>query len=146
MQTKLNISLCVKMKKLLLLSAALLLCSLAHSQEGEGTGRYAEFHLMPRMDFNPYFSSSNTGDASSGITLGNTSVYTLLEGAFSDNVSFTLCNHWAAVPYLTFEDTANLYGSTLYSNANNWLDVLTFDFNFGGWTFSLGKDSILTGG
>ena len=134
------------MKKLLLLSAALLLCSLAHSQEAEENGRYAEFQLIPRIDFNPYFTPGSSGEASSGFTLGNTSIYTLLEGAFSEHVSFTLSNHWVAVNTPGFQETADLYRSTLYSNTNNWLDVLTFDFSFGNWTFTLGKDAILTGG
>ena len=135
------------MKKLLLLSAALLLCSLAHSQEGEETGRYAELQLIPRVEYNPFFTFGDTGDGSSGFgsTFGNTSFYTLLEGAFSEHVSYTVSNHWVAFNS-SLQETAGLYTSTLYSNALNWLDVLTFDFNFGNWTFTLGKDCISTGG
>ncbi len=136
------------MKKLLLFSAAMLLCFLAHSQEAEESGRYAEFQLIPRADFNPYYGLGSSGDASSGFgyTFGNTSIYTLLEGAFSEHVSFTLSNHWVSANQPGWEETAGLYTSTFYSNTNNWLDVLTFDFSFGDWTFTLGKDSILTGG
>ena len=134
------------MKKLLLLSAALLLCSLAHSQEAEGTGRYAEFQFIPRTDFSPYFTPGKSGDGSSGYSFGNSSIYTHIEGAFSEHVSFTLSNHWLAVTRPGWEDTANLYTSTLYSNSNNWLDVLTFGFNFGDWTFTVGKDNVQAGG
>lgn len=128
------------MKKSLLLFAALLLCSLAHSQEAEGTGAYAEFQVIPRFEFNPYFTPGQTGDGSSGYTFGGSSIYTLVEGAFSDNVSFTLSNHWLST------SIADLYTSTLYSNANNWLDMLVFNFNFGDWTFTVGKDCIASGG
>lgn len=135
------------MKKLLLLSAALLLCSLAHSQEAEENGRYAEFQLIPRVEYNPYYTFGNAGDGSSGFgsTFGNTSFYTLLEGSFSEHVSYTVSNHWVAFTN-SIQETAGLYTSTLYSNALNWLDVLTFDFTFGDWTFTVGKDPIATGG
>lgn len=128
------------MKKLLLLFAATLPCFLAHSQEAEGTGRYAEFQVIPRLEFNPYFTPGQTGDGSSGYGFGNTSIYTLVEGAFSDNISFTLSNHWVSTTI------GDLYRNTLYSNANNWLDVLKFDFSVGDWTFTVGKDCIATGG
>ena len=128
------------MKKLLLFFAALLPCFLAHSQEAEGNGAYAEFQVIPRFEFNPYFTPGQTGDGSSGYSFGNSSIYTLIEGAFSDNVSFTLSNHWLSM------DLASLYTSTLYSNAYNWLDIATVDFSLGNWTFTLGKDCIATGG
>ena len=135
------------MKKLLLFSAAMLLCSLAHSQEAEETGRYAEFQLIPRVEFNPGYTFGDTGDGSSGFgyTFGNTSFYTLLEGAFSKHVSYTVSNHWAAFNS-ALSDTPDLYTSILRSNSNNWLDILTFDFSFGDWTFTVGKDCITTGG
>ena len=134
------------MKKLLLLFAATLPCFLAHSQEAEGTGRYAEFQLIPRTEFNAYFAPGNSDDGSSGFNFGSTSIYTLLEGAFSKNVSFTLSNHWAAMTTWGLDDTANLYKSTLYSNTNNWLDIATVGFSFGDWTFTIGKDCIASGG
>lgn len=134
------------MKKLLLFFAALLPCFLAHSQEAEEVGRYAEFQLIPRFEFNPYFTPGQTGDGSSGYTFGNSSIYTLVEGAFSDHVSFTLSNHWLAACTPGWDDTANLYRNTLYSNGNNWLDIATVAFNFGNWTFTLGKDCMATGG
>ena len=134
------------MKKLLLFFAALLLCSLAHSQEAEGTGSYADFRFVPRFDFNPYFTPGSSGDGSSGYSFGNSSIYTFIEGAFSDNISFTLSNHWLAASKPDWEDTAKLYTSTFHSNAQNWLDILTVDFSVGNWTFTVGKDCILTGG
>ena len=129
------------MKKLLVLFAAMLPCFLALSQEAEGTGAYAEFQVIPRFDINPYFTPGQTGDGSSGWSFGNSSIYTLVEGAFSDNVSFTLSNHWLSADAFT-----ELYTSTLYSNSNNWLDIATVDFSFGDWTFTIGKDCRATGG
>ena len=134
------------MKKLLLFFAALLPCSLALSQEAEENGKYAEFQLIPRFEFNPYFTPGKTGDGSSGYTFGNSSIYTLIEGAFSEHVSFTLNNHWLSATHPGIEDTANLYRNTLYSNGNNWLDIAKFDFSFGDWTFTVGKDCLASGG
>lgn len=144
------------MKKLLLLSAALLLCSLAHSQEAEEKGSYADFQLIPRFEFNPYFTPGQTGDGSSGYTFGNSSIYTLIEGAFSEHVSFVLNNHWFGMTNFGFGDAAGLYRiedasgkyhpNLFYSNRANWLDLAYFNFNFGNWTFTVGKDCIASGG
>ena len=134
------------MKKLLLFFAALLPCCLAHSQEAEENGRYAEFHLIPRTEFSAYFTPGQTGDGSSGYNFGNTSFYTLIEGAFSEHVAFTFSNHWLAVPNFSLDGTADLYRNTLFSNTNNWTDFAKFDFTFGNWSFSVGKDCIATGG
>ena len=43
------------MKKLLLLFAALLPCFLAYSQEADDTGSYVDVQIIPRFEFNPYF-------------------------------------------------------------------------------------------
>ena len=134
------------MKKLLLLFAAMLLCSLAHSQEAEGNGSYADFQLIPRFDFNPYFTPGDKSDGSSGHTFGNSSIYTLIEGAFGEHVSFTLNNHWMTVPTSDWGDTKALYEGTLYSNTNNWVDIAKVDLTFGNWQISLGKDCMATGG
>ena len=132
------------MKKLLLFFAALLPCFLAHSQEAEESGRYAEFQLIPRFEFNPYFTPGKSGDGSSGYSFGNSSIYTLIEGAFSEHVSFTLNNHWLSGE--SWEATGALYSSSFYSNCNNWVDLAFVNFNFGNWTFTLGKDCMATGG
>ena len=81
------------MKKLLLLFAALLPCFLAYSQEADDTGSYVDVQIIPRFEFNPYFTPGGSGDGSSGYSFGNSSLYTLVEGAISDHVSFTLSNH-----------------------------------------------------
>ena len=128
------------MKKLCLSLAALLLCLLAHSQEADGAGKYAEFHLIPRFDFNPYTSLGSGGDGSSGCDFGSSSIYTLFEGAFSDNISFTLSNHWLSTT------PGELYTSTFRSDYNNWVDMCLVDFSLGAFDIVLGKDMICTGG
>lgn len=128
------------MKKLLLFFAALLPCCLAYSQEADDSDKTVDIQIIPRFDFNPYFTPGKSGDGSSGISFGNSSIYSLVEADLSDHLSFTLSNHWLSM------DPAALYQGTLYSNTNNWLDVATFAFNFGNWTFTLGKDCLATGG
>ncbi|MBO6170480.1 MAG: hypothetical protein J6O51_11030 [Bacteroidales bacterium] len=134
------------MKKLLLFFAALLPCFLAFSQEADGTGRSVDVQIIPRFEFNPYFTPGQSGDGSSGSSFGNSSLYTLVEATLSDHVSFTLSNHWLATPHTGWEETAALYKSTLYSNSNNWVDIAKVDFTFGNWIFTLGKDCMATGG
>ena len=134
------------MKKLLLFFAALLPCFLAYSQEADDTGSYVDVQIIPRFEFNPYFTPGGSGDGSSGYSFGNSSLYTLVEGAISDHVSFTLSNHWLKATSGFMSETADLYKSTLYSNTTNWLDIATVDCSFGNWTFTLGKDCLATAG
>ncbi len=134
------------MKKLLFLFAATLLCSLAHSQEAEGTGSYAEFQVIPRFEVNPYFTPGKSGDGSSGYSFGNSSIYTLLEGAFSEHVSYVVNNHWLSAYSGEWAETAGLYTGSFYSNTNNWVDLAYLNFSFGNWTFTVGKDCIASGG
>lgn len=134
------------MKKLLLIFAALLPCFLAFSQEADDTGSYVDVQIIPRFEFNPYFTPGKSGDGSSGYSFGNSSIYTHVEGAISDHVSFILSNHWLKATYGGWDETADLYRSTLYSNSTNWLDIATVNFNFGNWSFTLGKDCMATAG
>ena len=69
------------MKKYLLSIAALLLGLLAHSQEADDLGNYAEVSIIPRLDVNPLFG------AEPEFTLGNSSLYTLFEGSASEHFS-----------------------------------------------------------
>lgn len=126
------------MKKLLLSFAALLLASLALSQEADDFGSYAEVTLIPRLELNP----SIPTDSDDGLSFGNSSFYTLFEGSFSEHVSWTIANHWLHVE----DGTSWLYEGIGRSDATNFLDYLLLDFNYGNWTFSLGKDMISTGG
>lgn len=126
------------MKKLLLSFAALLLASLAHSQEADDFGSYAEVTLIPRLELNP----SIPADTESGIGFGNSSFYTLFEGSISEHLSWTVANHWLHAT----DGTAWLYEGAGRSDQTNFTDYLYLDFNFGNWTFTMGKDMITTGG
>lgn len=128
------------MKKLLFLTAAMLLSFLAHSQEAESTGSYAELTVVPFFEFVPNYDFSEN---KLGANFGNTSIYTLFEGAFSDNVSWTLINHW-----FSLSDTEDIwwpYKYIGYSDTSNWLDYCVVDFAFNNWNISLGKDCISIG-
>jgi len=132
------------MKKYLLSLAALMLLGLlAHSQEADDLGNYAEVSIIPRLDLNPTWSPDGAA-----FNLGNSSLYTLFEGSASDHFSWTLANHWvSAGSFKTIgEDIANLYKTIGYSNTWNLFDLAYVDLTFGNWTFNLGKNSIATGG
>ncbi len=130
------------MKKYLLSIAALLLGLLAHSQEADDLGNYAEVSIIPRLDVNPLFG------AEPDFTLGNSSLYTLFEGSASEHFSWTVASHWISWsdPRAFSEETGALYSGLGYSDTNNVFDFLKADLTFGNWTFSLGKDCITTGG
>ena len=131
------------MKKYLLSIAALLLGLLAHSQEADDLGSYAEVSIIPRLDVNPVWSSDGLE-----FTLGNSSLYTLFEGSASEHFSWTVATHWlSGSAFDAFrEETGALYQGLGYSDSNNLFDFLKADLSFGNWTFSLGKDCITTGG
>ena len=133
------------MKKYLLSIAVLLLGLLAHSQEADELGNYAEFSIIPRLDLNPGWYSS---PKEFGFDLGNSSLYTLFEGKASEHFSWTVANHWIACPGIKWfkEDTGALYTGLGFSDTNNLFDFAKVDLTFGSWTFTLGKDCISTGG
>ena len=130
------------MKKYLLSIAALLLGLLAHSQEADDLGNYAEVNIIPRLDLNPVFGNE------SAFTLGNSSLYTLFEGSASEHFSWTLANHWfSGQDFLGPEaDPFCLFKGLTYSDNTNFVDLAYVDLTFGNWTFNLGKNCIATGG
>ena len=133
------------MKRLLVVCAASLLpCFLVSAQEADNAGRSVELSVIPRLDLNPTFSPGG----SAGFTLGNTSLYSLFEGNITENLSFSVANHWAAFDQLedVFEPTKALYRNTLYSYDTNWLDWAYLTYSFGQFDVTLGKDMITTGG
>ena len=133
------------MKKYLLSIAALLLGLLAHSQEADDLGNYAEVSIIPRLDLNPSWTSS---PKEFGFDLGNSSLYTLIEGSASEHFSWTIANHWFALggAVLPGYDVFELFKALGYSDTVNWIDFCKADLSFGSWTFTLGKDCITTGG
>ena len=127
------------MKKILIVLAASLLCSLAHSQEAEPTGSSAELAVIPHLELVP-----NVADQNTGFNLGNSSLYTLFEGSASEHFSWTVANHWFSAADL--DDLAWPYTCLGYSDSTNWIDFMKADLTFGGWTFTLGKDCMSVGG
>ena len=128
------------MKRLLLLTAALLLGSLAHSQEADDLGKYAEVTLIPRLDANLAMPSGSSSDDPASFTLGNSSFYTLFEGALSEHFSWTVVNHW-----LSSSAPGDLYGFLGRSDENSMLDYACVDLSYGNWNFNLGKSSLKFG-
>ena len=78
--------------------------------------------VIPRLDLNPCFSTVK-GEGGE-FTLGNSSLYSLFEGNITENLSFSVCNHWAGFDSVddVFATTKDLYAYTLYSDTTNWLD------------------------
>lgn len=119
------------MKKLLLLIAALLPSLLAHSQGADDLGsKSAEVSFVARAEF------SSTEDY---YHLGNSSIYALLDGAFSPNFTYTVQTH------LLSGYPRYLYENTLYSCATNWLDYAYMNYDFGALDLTVGKDNIKIG-
>ena len=136
------------MKRLLVVCAAALLpCFLVSAQEADNSGRSVELSVIPRLDLNPVFSTEKGGGTE--FTLGNTSLYSLFEGNITENLSFSVCNHWAAFDTVRdgfFDSTKQLYQSTFYSDNTNWVDWAYLTYSVGSFAFTLGKDMVTTGG
>ena len=102
--------------------------------------------VIPRLDLNPVFFTETGGGGE--FTLGNTSLYSLFEGNITDNLSFSVANHWAGFDSVhdVFATTKDLYAYTLRSDSTNWLDWAYLTYSVGNFAFTLGKDIITTGG
>ena len=125
-----------EMKKLFLSLATILCCSLCLCQEAENEGN--TFLVIPRFDVNPYIPA---GSASySGFDLSNTSLYTLIEGAFGDSdFSYSIEGH------LLSTNPSSLYANSFRSDEVNWLDWANVTYAPGNWYFTLGKDILSIG-
>ena len=128
------------MKKFLVVCAAsMLLClpgiaqEYVHVPEADDSGRGVGLSIIPRFDFN------YNGE----FTLGDSSLYSLLEGDLSDVFSLSICNHWLAADA---ESIGALYKNTFRSDDVNWLDWAYLTANFGGFSVSLGKQPMTFGG
>lgn len=116
------------MNKSLVIAAMLLPCFLAYSQEADELGSgAAELSVIARAE---YLSSD---------PLGNTSLYTFLDGSISEHFSYCISNHWlSSVP-------KDLYSSTFHSDNVNWLDWSYLTYSSGNWGINLGKMPVLWG-
>lgn len=133
------------MKRILVVCvAALLPCFLVSAQEADSSDRSVELSVIPRIDITPEFYN----DGSGALTLGNTSLYSLFEGNITENLSFSVANHWLgfyAADSQWLDDTKALYQNTLKRTAN-WLDWINLTYSFGDFSVTLGKDMVTTGG
>ena len=132
------------MKKYLVVCTVALLmlpCLPLRSQGADDTGAGVGFTVVPRLELTPVFY-----EGAGALTLGNSSLYSLFEGDITDNLSFSVANHWlSAYPvelYYIDGEGFNLFRS----DWTNWLDWAYLTFQFGNFSISAGKDMITTGG
>jgi hypothetical protein len=115
------------MNKSLVTAAMLLPCFLAHSQEADEPGGAAELNVIARAEY--LYSDP----------LGNTSLYTLLEGSLSEHFSYSVSNHWLS------STPGSLYTNTFRSDDVNWLDWAYLTYSEGAFDVNLGKMPLLWG-
>lgn len=125
------------MKKYLVVCAAALLllpCFPLLSQEADEPGPGVEFTVVPRLDV-----SYEDG----GLALGNSSIYSLFEGNIGDNLSFSICNHWAS-----FGMNGNLPGidPDWEWNWHRLVDWAYLGYDIGNFNISLGRMMLFGGG
>ena len=124
------------MKKLVVLAASILLCTLAQAQGADDSGASAGITIIPRIDFNPVFYDGKYEEA----TLGNSSLYSLFEGDISDKLSFSICNHWLS------PEPKYLYQNTWRSDDVNWCDWAYLEYAPGNFIITAGKQVLAFGG
>lgn len=105
-------------------------CFLAFSQEAESPGNKPEMTVVARAEYSSVEEYHH---------LGNSSLYFLLDGNFTERLSYSASFH------LLNADPKSLYENTLHSDSVNWLDWLLLSYDFGQFQFSLGKDYIRIG-
>ena len=129
------------MKKFLVVCAACLLsCFLVHAQEADDSGRSVGLSVIPRFDLNPTFSLKN--DGSGEFTLGDSSLYSLVEGNLSDAFSFSICNHWLAADW---DSIQSLYQNSWRSDDVTWLDWAYLTWQTGNVSLTAGKQPMTFG-
>ena len=124
------------MKKLVVFAGLILLCTLAQAQGGSDSGTSAGITIIPRVDVNPTFYDGKFDE----VTLGNSSLYTLFEGNISENLSFSVCNHWLS------SEPKYLYQNTWRSDDVNWCDWAYLEYSLGNFLITAGKQVITFGG
>lgn len=138
------------MKKILLVCAALSLpCFLLFSQEADEPGTGAELTIIPRLDLGAYGPVGKT-EEKGGPTLGNSSIYTLFEGNITENLSFSVENHWASFGLTDRKwdgsNVTDLYKYTWRSDWTNWCDWAYLSYSLGNFWVNVGKDMVYLGG
>ena len=124
------------MKKLVVLAASILLCTLVQAQGADDSGAGAGITIIPRVDVNPVFYNHNFDE----VTLGNSSLYSLFEGDISDKLSFSICNHWLST------EPKSLYQNTWRADDVNWCDWAYLEYYPGNFIITAGKQVLTFGG
>ena len=124
------------MKRLVVLAASILLCTLAQAQGADDSGASAGITIIPRIDYNPVFNDGKYEEA----TLGNSSLYSLFEGNITDKLSFSVCNHWLST------EPKYLYQNTWRADEVNWCDWAYLEYNPGNFILTAGKQVVTFGG
>ena len=124
------------MKRLVVLAASILLCTLAQAQGADDSGASAGITIIPRIDYNPVFYDGKYEEA----TLGNSSLYSLFEGNITDKLSFSVCNHWLST------EPKYLYQNTWRADEVNWCDWAYLEYAPGNFILTAGKQVITFGG
>ncbi|MBQ6254251.1 MAG: hypothetical protein IJK05_06345 [Bacteroidales bacterium] len=124
------------MKRLVVFAASILLCTLAQAQGADDSGASAGITIIPRVDVNPVFYNGSYGE----VTLGNSSLYSLFEGNISENLSFSVCNHWLS------SEPKYLYQNTWRADDVNWCDWAYLEYAPGNFILTAGKQVMTFGG
>ena len=129
------------MRKILVVCAALMLpCLLVHAQEADNTDGGIVLNIVPKAELNQSISTVKGGNDQ--LDLGSSSLYTLFEGNLTDNLSFSVSNHWLA----RYPRVKDLYKNTWCSDDVNWVDWAYLTYNAGKFEFTAGKQVVTTGG
>jgi len=121
------------MKKIVVLIAALLSCSLAYSQEANNAGLSGELLIVPRLEFNPYVF---TKDGHFEYDFGASGLYSLFEGDLSQHVSLSISNLWLT------EYTKLLYVESFNPNYTTWVNWAYADIHYNNFFAILGKQAL----
>ena len=125
------------MRKILALTVAALCYFSTYSQEAEASGNIPTLIISPRIEVNPHIALGEGGFL--GSDFGATSLYTFFDGSIGEHFSYSMSNHWLST------DPRSLYADPFRSDESDFIDWLTLSYSVGGFTFTLGKESILFG-
>lgn len=125
------------MKKIFVLTVALLCYFCTYSQEAKTSDNVPTLIISPRFEVNPYIPTGSEGLG--GVDFGSSSLYTLFEGSIGENFSYSMSNHWLST------DPKSLYQNAFRSDEADFIDWLTLSYSVGPFTFTLGKESLLYG-
>ena len=107
------------------------------NEEEEDTG--LSLTVIPRLDGSAQ-TWKNIEKPFGSYSLGNTMLYTILDGNVTDNLSVYACFH------LLDKETGWLYHNTFHSDECSWLDMFSLTYSLGNFDLSLGKENIAFGG